>query len=108
VEDRDLIFIYCTFPDLESAKKLSYHLLEEKLIACANILSPSISLYFWEGKIENSDEVPVIWKTSKTKRDEIQDVVHNLHPFSIPCILYWEISGGNAPYINWLKDSINL
>ncbi len=103
----DIIFIYCTFPSLESAKSLSTFLFEERLIACANILSPSISMYLWEGKLEESNEFPVIWKSHKKNRDRIESEVSKLHPFSIPCILHWEISGGNIPYIKWLNDSIN-
>ena len=54
--------ILVTAPDIELARRLAKAALEAKLVACANIVPAIESHYWWEGKLESSDEVLIVFK----------------------------------------------
>lgn len=104
--DNDLQLFYVTCPDTETAKKISMTLLQEGLIACANILPGMESLYWWEGKIDSAKEVVLILKSATALSSRITARVESLHPYNTPCILTLPIEKGSEAYIRWLKGSL--
>lgn len=99
-----MIFIYITSPNKKEAEKIARHLLEKKLIACANIF-PIKSLYWWKGKIAEDKEFALIGKTFAKNYGKIKKEVEKIHPYEIPCIV--KISAiANPKYANWLKKEI--
>lgn len=99
-----MILFYVTFGTEESAKKMSDHLIGEKLVACSNI-STMQSTYRWEGAIQNDDEWVGIFKTSYGNKDIVELTIEKLHPYEVPCILHWEFSC-NLSYEKWLRSQI--
>jgi len=97
---------YVTCPDSETAQKISRTLLQEGLIACANILPGMESLYWWEGKIDSAKEVILILKATDVQSSRIIARVESLHPYNTPCILSLPIEKGSEAYIRWLKGSL--
>lgn len=97
---------YVTCPDEKVAKKISLALLEEGLIACANILPGMESIYHWEGKIESAKEVVLILKSTDVQSSRIIARVESLHPYNTPCILSLPIEKGSEAYVRWLKGSL--
>jgi periplasmic divalent cation tolerance protein len=104
--DNDIQLFYVTCPDTETAKKISMALLQEGLIACANILPGMESLYWWEGKIDSAKEVVLILKSAAVQSSRIIARVESLHPYNTPCILTLPIEKGSEAYIRWLKGSL--
>lgn len=100
----NFIFIYITNPTEEEAKKIARHLLEKKLIACANIF-PISSLYWWKGKIADEKEVVVIAKTLEENFEKVKEEVKKIHPYSVPAIIKIPVSS-NKKYFDWLKGEI--
>jgi periplasmic divalent cation tolerance protein len=100
-----MIVVYTTFPDWESAKKVIRALLEKRLIACANLREHK-ALYWWEGKIEEDDEIGAILKTDDDKWEELKEVIKELHPYSTPLIMKIDVKDVNDEYIKWLKDVV--
>ena len=100
----NLILIYITNPSKEQAKKIVKHLLEKKLIACANIF-PIESLYWWEGKIAEENEFVAIVKTTKDHFEKVKNEVEKLHPYTIPCIIKIPVRS-NEKFFKWLKSEI--
>ncbi|WP_423792717.1 divalent-cation tolerance protein CutA [Methanocaldococcus indicus] len=100
-----MILIYTTFPDLESAKKVVKLLLEKKLIGCANIREHK-ALYWWEGKIEEDDEIGVIIKTKNEKWEEVKKVIKENHPYSTPLIMKIDVDDVNIEYLKWLDEVV--
>jgi periplasmic divalent cation tolerance protein len=95
-----MIAVYVTFPDKESAKTISHKLLEQKLIACANI-QPIESHYLWNDNIESSSEFVAIYKTQHKHFPILENVILSEHPYEIPCITYWKIESNEA-YKQWV------
>jgi periplasmic divalent cation tolerance protein len=96
-----MIFVYITNPDKKTALKISKHLLENRLCACVNIFKIQ-SLYWWQGKIENSNEYVVIVKTKDKNYSKIEKEIRKIHPYKIPCILKIKINKANKDYLGWL------
>lgn len=102
-----MILIYITNPDKKTALKVSRHLLEERLIGCANIFKIQ-SMYWWQGKIENSGEYVVIAKTIDKNYLKIEKEIKKIHPYTVPCILKIKVEKVNKDYLSWLADVLKL
>ena len=100
-----MIMIYITCKDGEEARKIAIHLLDYKLIACANIF-PSNSLYKWENKLEDNKEMIIIAKSIKEKFNEIETEVKKMHSYKTPCIVMIQVSEGNKEYLDWVNDEL--
>jgi len=101
----EFIFIYIPMSSKEEAKKIVFHLLEKKFIACANIF-PIESFYWWEGKITEDNEIVAIVKTVAENYEKVKREVETLHSYSVPCITKLTASA-NEKYFQWLKDAVN-
>lgn len=96
-------FFYVTTPNKSTAKKIAKTLIQEKLIACANILPGMNSIYRWQGKIEQAHECILILKSHKKMTTKITQRVKQLHPYQVPCVLSFSVASGNADYLQWLE-----
>ena len=96
--------VYITHADQAAAESLVHQLLSEKLIACGNIF-PIKSAYWWQGQIENDDEVLSIIKTPLTHWEALKSRVETLHPYDIPCIIKIEVEA-NDNYEKWIHNSV--
>lgn len=96
------ILIYTTHENKEEADKITSHLLEKKLVACANIF-PINSTFWWLWKIERSDEVVTILKTKRENWEIVKKEIKKLHPYKIPCIIKIEVEA-NEEYENWIRE----
>lgn len=100
-------FIYITCKDKTEALIISKHLLEENLIACANVIEGMTSLYRWEGKIVEDREVILIAKSQASVVDALTKRVKELHSYDIPCVVSLPIEGGNPAYLQWIGKELN-
>lgn len=99
------VILYTTIDKLNIGKKIVKKLLEERLIACANIFKIS-SYYWWKNKIEKGKEYGIFLKTRKEKYKEIEKRIKELHPYETPCLLQLEIKRGYKKYLDWLAKEI--
>ncbi|SRR5579885_2362788 len=103
MNDSEFIFIYSTFPDEPSARRVADMLVREKLAACVNIHAPMTSVYEWQGKMETAAEVAVFIKTRRMLADRVMDAARPMHPYSVPCFLVLPIESGNEDYLEWAR-----
>ncbi len=94
--------IWCPFPDTASARTVANTLLDEKLIACANILPAVESLFVWKGERGNASEVGLICKTDDKILIEAVDRLGALHPYDTPAVMGWVCDAANASARDWL------
>ena len=100
----DTHVLYSTFPNKEEAEQVAGILLENNLIACANLLDGVTSLYRWEGKVCHDAEVIMIAKTSAEKRDMAIATLTESHSYDCPCVTSWEITAGHPEYLKWVIE----
>ena len=101
-----ICFVYTTFPKLKEAKSVCEKLINEKLIACANIHPEMVSMYKWKGELEIGDEVSAILKTSPAKLSDLVHRLREIHPYEVPCITVLGTHFVNEEYSDWLVDSM--
>jgi len=99
-------FIYVTTKDIEEAKLIAKALVEEKLVACSNIIDKITSFYYWEGKLQQDQEAALFAKTTKSKLNKVIEKVKQLHSYSCPCIISAPIEGGNPDFLSWITAQV--
>jgi len=100
----DFIVVFVTFPDADLAASLAKTLVTEKLVACVNILPGVRSVYAWEGKVCDENEILCVIKTRRVLFGAVRECVTALHPYQVPEIIALPLVEGNAPYLDWLRD----
>ncbi len=103
-EMSNYIVIYITTSSVTEAKKIGRVLVEEKLAACSNIISPIRSIYSWQGKICDDKEALMILKTKKKLFKQIVARVEKLHSYDVPEIIAMPIIEGSDKYLSWLNE----
>ena len=96
-----------TFPSAEKAAEIARVLVEERLAACVNIIPAVRSIYLWDGKVCDDSEVLGIIKTTRERFDELGARYVELHPYDVPELIALPIVAGNAPYLDWLIESVS-
>jgi len=94
--------IWCPFPAEESAAAVATQLLDEKLIACANILGAVRSLYEWNGERGDAREVGVVFKTDASRLDAAVARIAELHPYETPAVLGCRCDAAAPATAEWL------
>lgn len=94
--------VWCPFPDEEEARTVSGCLLDEGLIACANIIPGIISLYEWNGERGEGREVAVLFKTHGGCASRMVSRLGQLHSYESPAIIHWDASASPAATAEWL------
>ena len=100
------IIVFVTTPNKVEAEKISRTLIEERLIACANIVSPVVSFFHWKGNIDCADECLVVMKTRSDLFVTLEQRVKALHSYEVPEILALPIVKGSAAYLTWMGDNL--
>lgn len=101
------IVVLVTAGSEEEARQLVRHLLEQKLIACANLV-PVNSLYMWEGEMQDDREVLMIIKTHSTVfADKLVETIKAQHSYDVPEIIAMPIVLGSQDYLRWIVDEVS-
>lgn len=96
--------VYALFPDAESATRVAQQCVRDGLAACANLLSPCTSIYEWQGKITDSSELPVIFKTTSGRVEALMDQIKTMHPYEVPAILSWPVVRAPHDFAKWIDS----
>lgn len=97
---------YVTTPNEESAKKIARELITKKLAACVNIIPNILSIYEWEGRVNEDGEYLLMIKTATDTVDELSKFVRENHPYSVAEVISVKIENGNPPYLDWISKSL--
>jgi len=100
----DTYLVITNLPDRDSAAKLAHALIEKRLAACINILSPCRSVYRWKGKTEDADEFPMLIKTTRDRYAELEAAIRAGHPYGLPEIIVVPLAGGLPAYLEWVES----
>ena len=98
--------IWCPFADEASAEAAARQLLDERLIACANILPPMRSLYAWEGERGEATEVGVLFKTDASALERATARLAEIHPYDTPAVLGWRTDTAASTTAAWLRAAV--
>lgn len=102
MDSRDISIVYMTCVSEAEARAIVSDLLEKRLVACANIMAPHQSLYWWQGQIQGGTEVAVIMKTKTALFADVRTAILSLHSYDCPCIVSWPLEQGHEPFLKWI------
>ncbi|MEJ2612439.1 MAG: divalent-cation tolerance protein CutA [Candidatus Thiodiazotropha sp.] len=102
-----LLLIFCTVPDQRTAERLGEMLVAQGLAACVNISASTRSIYEWQGKIEQSDEVQLLIKTTKQRYQKCESALRAEHPYELPEIIAVPVEHGLDDFIKWVERCTN-
>ncbi len=80
--------------------------MNEKKVACINIIKGVNSHFWWKGEIEFTNEILLIAKTESKFLNDIVKSVKKLHSYEVPEIIALPIIDGNKDYFDWIKKSV--
>ena len=96
------LICYCSCPDADTATGIGEALVRERLAACVNLLPGMRSIYRWQGKVEQADEVLLLIKTRAGQLDALAARLKALHPYELPELIAVRAAGGLPAYLAWV------
>jgi periplasmic divalent cation tolerance protein len=100
------LVVLTTVGKADDAERLARALVEERLVACVNLVGPIRSIYRWEGKVCDEAEVLLICKTTPERMADLRTRLPQLHPYQTPEVLALTSSEVSARYGAWLRESV--
>ena len=102
----EAVILYTTWPDADTARTCAAAAVEAGLCACANILGPITSVYRWEGVLEATPEVPVLFKTTAARAEALRDLILSRHPYALPAVVALPVgeAGSHTAYLEWIAQ----
>ncbi len=97
-----LAWVYVTAGDKSVALDIGKTVVKERLAACANVLNPMTSIYWWDGDVQEDTEVVLILKTRQELVQDLTARIQELHSYDCPCVVSFDIQSGNGAYLDWL------
>ncbi|XP_020777741.1 protein CutA homolog isoform X1 [Boleophthalmus pectinirostris] len=97
---------FITCPNHTVALELARGIVQRKLAACVNIVPAIKSVYEWQGKIEEDDEVLLMIKTRSSKVPSLAEFVRSNHPYEVAEVISVPIEQGNPPYLKWIGEVV--
>lgn len=97
------MFVYVTAKDRAEALSIGRRLVQERLVACVNVLDNVRSLYWWEGAVQEEDEALFVAKTRPELVDKVVARVRELHSYRVPCVVALPVAAGNPDFLDWIS-----
>lgn len=101
----DTVVVCTTVPDALLAKRIAHHLVEESLVACAQVGAAVTSMYLWQGRLEGGDEIPLTLKTTADALPAVHERLCALHPYDVPEFIVFGVAAGSCAYLDWVAQT---
>jgi periplasmic divalent cation tolerance protein len=103
----DCVLVLVTAGSEAEAETIAKALVEGRLAACVNIVSPIRSIYRWEGKIVDDREWLLVIKTQTEHFVDLETKIRALHSYQVPEVIAIPIVQGAEGYLRWLRQETN-
>jgi periplasmic divalent cation tolerance protein len=100
------LLVYCTVPDISSAKNIAGLIVSKRLAACCNIVTKLESIYRWEGKINSATEYLLLIKTTVKRYEQLEKEIKMIHPYTVPEIIATQIKYASQAYLDWIIENV--
>jgi len=97
-----VMVVYATASDAAEARRIARQVVEERLAACANIVAPMTSIYWWEGAVQEAAEAVLILKSTADRLAPLMARIKELHSYDVPCIEAWPVAEGHPAFLDWV------
>jgi periplasmic divalent cation tolerance protein len=103
----DKRIVLTTAASEEEAHKIARHLVKHRLAACVNIVPQIMSIYRWQGNVEESREWLLIVKTTAAAFVQVRQAIAELHSYQVPECVCLNIEDGSTTYLEWIAESVS-
>ncbi|HVY34647.1 MAG TPA: divalent-cation tolerance protein CutA [Caulobacteraceae bacterium] len=102
----EMLLVYTTWPDAETAQAAGLAAVQARLAACANILAPINSIYCWKGAAAQHAETPMLLKTRRSCAPALRELILARHPYETPCFIALAPSpdASNSEFLRWIEE----
>ena len=97
------VLLYVTASDEDEASRIGRVLVDERLVACANVITGMRAIYRWQGAVQDEGEAVLIAKTQDSLAETATARIKALHSYEVPCVVVLPISGGNEDFLQWIE-----
>lgn len=101
----EFIEIHWTSGSIDEARRICRYLVQERLVACAQIIPWIESIYMWNNQLETAQESKVVLKTHKQNYEAVKTAIEKNCSYQVPEVTFTFIDGGNQAYMDWLQES---
>ncbi|WP_037558449.1 divalent-cation tolerance protein CutA [Spirillospora albida] len=101
---RSYVQVTTTTDARSEAAELAKSAVAERLAACAQLVGPIASTYWWEGEIESAEEWIVVFKTTADRFDELASLITEGHSYDTPEIIATSVVAGSMDYLAWVAE----
>lgn len=91
-------------PDEASAMRVARAVLEARVAACVNRMAPCQSEYWWQGRLEQAQEWPLLIKTTESQYAGLEAAIRAAHPYDVPEVIAWPLAAGWPAYLDWVRS----
>ena len=102
------LLVLTNLPDRAAAEKLAEALIQKRVAACVNIMTPCRSVYRWKGAVQHDEEYPVLIKTTRESYAALEAAIREAHPYELPEIVAVPIERGLPAYLDWVAAETTL
>ena len=101
----DFVVVLVTAGTADEAARIGRTLVEERLVACANVVGPIRSIYRWQDAVEDAGEHLLLLKARAADVPALETRVQALHSYDVPEVLALPVTAGSAAYLTWLAGA---
>ena len=102
----EYIQVFTTTDKREDADKIAEEVVERRLAACAQVVGPITSTYWWKDNVEKAEEWLCFMKSTKELYEELENAISGIHPYEVPEILAVPVVAGIRSYLEWLDQEL--
>lgn len=106
MNENDVVMVFCTFPDRETARQIGTDLVKTQLAACVNLLPGVESIYRWQGELESAAEVLALFKTTAAVWPRLERALAERHPYDTPEIVALRPEAVAGRYAAWVGEAV--
>ena len=103
MSDGTFLQVFVTFPSREAADETAHRAVLAKLAACAQVIGPINSTYWWEGRVDKAEEWLCLMKTSIDRMEMLEESILKNHPYEVPEIVAVSLEYCNSAYGQWIS-----
>ncbi len=88
------------------ARRIAVTAVERRLAAAAHCHGPVVSVYRWQGKVEEAREWECVLKTTRSCFERLESLIRQCHSYATPCVLALPVESGSHRYLQWLEEQV--
>ena len=100
---KEYIQVFTTVEKREDAERIASSVVNKRVAACAQVIGPIRSTYWWKGKVEQAEEWLLMMKTREALFSVLEKEIKAIHPYEVPEIIALPIVAGSQSYLKWIE-----